>query len=309
MNIYQALQFGVPIIAYSALHQVRKGVPVETYVATMKDFHRLLREQTESIRKSWEAFRTEAATRSVQSARSLLTQFLSTPLKSDADDIQRILRERLEEYESAVSGRLSPGLLATAEGRVIEPAATPAFRKLAVSGRKFLTETGFRTTKTATDIFESVFIIEGSGNLDVLEHMVRDRIGIYTPVHGKHIGEFDAYSYNAHNLVHLRGDLNDPSPYEAALWFSKGGVKYDVFRSTLKEGLESRIAGGEIPHASLWQRKLGLGSGREFIMRLRGNDLGVLCETVAAMQAGEKQKYVRSALQGSHLVCKEMMPV
>lgn len=309
MNLPSALKFDGPRICYSALHQVRKGVPVETYVETMKDFHRLLREHTGEILTAWEAYRTEAQTRAVQSARSLLTQYLSTPLKSDADDIQRILRERLEEYEGAVAGHMRPGLIATAEGRIVDPPSLPAFRKAGASGRKLLAELGFVTTKAGTDIYESMFILEGSGNLDVLEHMVRDRIGIYTPVHGKHIGEFDAYAYNAHNLVTLHGSLDDPSSHEVTVWFSKGGVKYDLFRTTLGESLASIVAGRKTPHASVWQRKLGLGSGREFILRLRGNDLQTLCEAVLEMQAGEKQKFLRSALQGGHLVCKEMIRI
>lgn len=307
MNIYSALRFEVPVIAYSALHQARKGVTAEAYTKTMEDFHRLLREETEAIRKVWEARRTEALSRAVQSARSLLTQYLSTPLKSDVDDIQRILKERLEEYGTAVGVQARPGMLSTAEGRIVE-STDGSFRKLVVTGRTYLSELGFQTAKGRPEIYESMFLVEGAGNLDIIEHMVRDRIGIYTPVHGKHIGEFDSYAYNAHNLVMLLGEMKPSATYEAAVWCSKGGVKYDVFRSALKEELE-RLVGERnvLSHASVWQRKLGLGSGREFVVRLQGNDLSQLYGAVDDLRSGSREKYVRTALAGGHVLCKELI--
>lgn len=307
MNIYSALRFEVPIIAYSALHQVRKGVTAEAYRKTMEDFHRLLREETEAIRKAWDAHRVEASSRAIQSARGLLTQFLSTPLKSDVDDIQRILRERLDEYGAAVSVQARPGMLSTGEGRIVE-STDVSFRKLAITGRAYLSELGFHTGKGRPEIYESVFLVEGAGNLDVIEHMVRDRIGIYTPVHGKHIGEFDSYAYNAHNLVLVLGEMKPGATHEAAAWCSKGGVKYDVFRSALKDELERLMSKQKaLLHASVWQRKLGLGSGREFVIRLQGNDLSDLCRAVDDLRTGSKEKYVRTALAGGHVLCKELI--
>jgi hypothetical protein len=307
MNLYSALRFEIPTIAYSALHQVRKGITTEAYMQTMKDFHRLLKDETENIRRAWEAFRQEASVRTTQSVRSLLTQYLSTPLKSDTDDIERILKEKLKDYTLSVSAQVRAGILFATEGRVIEPPGLPSLKGLGLSGRKYLTELGFDSGKTRRDIFESMFVVEGGENLDVIEHMVRDRIGIYTPVHGKHIGEFDSYAYNAHNVVTLFGDLDGGGRFEAALWFSKGGVKYDLFRSTLSESLEKIQGEGKYSSISVWQRKLGLGSGREFVLRLRGDDLPDLCHSLRRLQTDQPQKFLHSALQGGHVLCKEMV--
>lgn len=307
MSVYSALKFDSPVIAYSALHQIRKGIEPGVYAQTMKDFHRLLREETVKVNAAWEEFRKEAVTRTLQAVRSRLLEYLSTPLKSDSEAIQNILRERIEEYSRTVLSETPLGMIQTTEGRVVDwPAGSG--RGSGLSGRKYLTELGFSMGRPKRDIYESVFLVYGGLNLDIIEHMVRDRIGIYTPVHGKHIGEFDSYSYSAHNLVALAGTL-DPvtSKYEIALFFSKGGVHYDVFRSALKARLTEVAERFKLAHGSLWQRKLGLGSGREFVLRLQGNEPNALLEAISTLHSKEDEAFLKSALKGGHVLCKEFV--
>ncbi|MEX1138892.1 MAG: hypothetical protein WEB33_01030 [Bacteroidota bacterium] len=307
MSAYSALKFEMPVIAYSAMHQVRKGIDPAVYVQTMKDFHRLLRDETGKINVAWDEFRKEAVTRTLQAARGRLLEYLSTPLKSDSEAIQSILRERIEEYSRTVLSEKPLGMIQTSEGKVVD-LPTGIAKRLVLSGRKYLTELGFSMGRPKRDIFESVFLVEGGMNLDIIEHMVRDRIGIYTPVHGKHIGEFDSYAYSAHNLIVLEGELGaNTSKYEMAAFFSKGGVKYDVFRSALKSKLAAVIGLKKITHGSLWQRKLGLGSGREFVLRLQGNEPAVLSEAISSLYSKEDAPFLRNALQGGHVLCKEFI--
>jgi hypothetical protein len=172
MSVYTALKCEMPIIAYSALHQVRKGIDPMVYAQTMKDFHRLLREETEKVNSAWDEFRKDAVTRTLQTARGRLLEYLSIPLKSDSEAIQNILRERIEEYSRTVLSEQSLGMIQTTEGRVVDlPAGTA--RNLVVSGRKYLTELGFNIGRPKRDIFESVFLVQGGMNLDIIEHIVR----------------------------------------------------------------------------------------------------------------------------------------
>jgi len=307
MSVYSALKFDSPIIAYSALHQVRKGIQPGVYIQTMKDFHRLLREETFKVNSAWEEFRKDAVTRTLQAVRSRLLEYLSTPLKSDSEAIQKILRERIEEYSRTVLVDTPLGMIQTTEGKVTDlPAGS--VRSLALSGKKYLTELGFSTGRPERDIYESVFLVHGGLNLDIIEHMVRDRIGIYTPVHGKHIGEFDSYSYSAHNLVGLAGTLDGGTPkHEVAFFFSKGGVHYDVFRSALKSKLADVIDRFELPHASLWQRKLGLGSGREFVLRFQGDEPEALMEAISLLHSKEDGAFLKKAFRAGHVLCKEFI--
>jgi len=308
MSIYSALGFDEPTISYCALHQVRKGIQPEVYRQTMKDFHGLLREETEKVNTAWKAFRDEAVSRSIQSARSHLLQYLSTPLKSDTDEIQRILREKIQDYSNAVLSGNPLGMLLTSEGKIIDVPASATWKSLTASGKRYLTELGFSGGRPRRDVYESVFVVAGGQNLDVIEHIVRDRIGIYTPVHGKHIREFDSYSYGVHNLVLLLGPLEAKDAlFEAGLYFSKGGVKYDVFRATLREMLEPAQQQFSLTHVSLWQRKLGLGVGREFVLRIQGTDMKPLLDAIKDLQSKASKPFMKQPLKGGNVLCKEMI--
>ena len=101
---------------------------------------------------------------------------------------------------------------------------------------------------------------------------MRDRLGIYASAHGKHIGQAAPFVVAAHNLVHSSGtDFWKSLPSargEAVLSFDKPAVPYDEFRASLASLIDRVLAGPGAPAATLWQRKLGLGRGSEFALRI-----------------------------------------
>lgn len=312
MSIYSALSFDPPIISYSALHQMRKTVPKSDYVATMQDLHRLVREESKKVNETWSSQRSSLIAKTIHSLRSHLGPFLATPLRSDDDEIQRHLTDALLQFSDQVAPADQLGAVTTIEGKIIWDDNPPAsLKKLVTAGKKYLSDLKFEVGKNRCDIFESNFIIEGGLNLDVIEHIVRDRIGIYTPVHGKHIKEFDSYAYAAHNLIHAFGGQSiAESILEAALFFSKGETRYAPFRNGAIELLQVIEDQLQLPHISLWQRKLGLGVGSEFILRFRYREKSVLPEVVSLITAFAAKPFVRDAmLESGHLLLKELMPI
>jgi hypothetical protein len=104
---------------------------------------------------------------------------------------------------------------------------------------------------------------------------VRDRLGIYRGSHGAHIENVVRTSFGTYNLIYqlgegLTADLPEDTPrQEATFAFSKGPIHYSDFRrevSALMEQIDEQI---HLIHASFYQRKLGLGTGKEFVLRLR----------------------------------------
>ena len=53
------------------------------------------------------------------------------------------------------------------------------------------------------------------------------------------------------------------------LSFSKGPVHYSDFRRDTSALMEQVAQQVNLLHVSFWQRKLGLGTGKEFVLRLR----------------------------------------
>ena len=105
----------------------------------------------------------------------------------------------------------------------------------------------------------------------MLEHIVRDRLGIYGSPHGEHIKLVQTFAVAAHNLLHNAGTAYERAVHdawgEAVLYFSKPDIRYEDFRSTLVPAVEELARQTSVPSASIWQRKLGLGPGREFLIR------------------------------------------
>ncbi|MGB2869270.1 MAG: hypothetical protein WBD36_12520 [Bacteroidota bacterium] len=311
MSIYSALNTENPVICYSILHQVRPEVSLKDYTKTMEDLHRLILEESEKVDSTWREYVADIRAKAVQASRGNLSQFLTTPLQSDVNEIQRILSEQTLRIIDQVSSNTRHGVIATSEGRVawIAP-GSPAEKKLTASGRKYLQELAFALGKGKPEVFESNFFVEGGLNLDIIEHIVRDRVGIYTPVHGKHIKEFDAYAYAVHNLVIQKGDLGPTSgQFEAAFFFSKGEPKYAPFRNGLVELVEHFTAALAIEHCSVWQRKLGLGPGREFVLRTRYRNPDVLGQFIKSVHEFKTKDFVPKALLNGHLVVKELIPL
>jgi hypothetical protein len=100
-------------------------------------------------------------------------------------------------------------------------------------------------------------------------------MGIYRGSHGAHIENIARTSFGTYNLVYqlgesLTADLSsDAGSQEVTFAFSKGPVHYSDFRQEVSALLEHAGERLHLMHASFWQRKLGLGTGKEFVLRLR----------------------------------------
>ena len=272
-----------PLIAYCALHQSNAQSTRDEYVATMLEFHNrihdesilLVRQQLQSVE--------EAQNRELNRLRNSLAQFLQTPLRADTEEIQKAIRDSFTRIREMSFKRELPGITHSIEGEVVPLAhGQPPVRKLSLNGSRYLADLGFDSAKKDGGVFESAFIVSGGENLDVLEHIVRDILGIYATTHGRHIREFANYSYCLYNIVHndAIGNINaQDHPFEAALFFSKpepDKIKYAPFRSALGSLIESLKKELRLPSVSLWQRKLGLGTGVEFALRVNLSDESIV---------------------------------
>lgn len=56
---------------------------------------------------------------------------------------------------------------------------------------------------------------------------------------------------------------------EVTFAFNKGPIQYNAFRQEVRVLMEQVVEQTYLQHASFWQRKLGLGTGKEFVLRLR----------------------------------------
>ena len=309
MSIYSALSIDVPVISYSILHQVKKGVGEKEYGRTIHEMHGMIRDETAKVQKIWNDHIGEITASSIQTSRGNLSQFLTLPLDTDVKEIQRILADQISHLLELTSPVSKVGVITSTEGRFFwERDQNALIQTLWNRGNEYLRKLKFRTKEASQLIFESDFFVETGLNLDILEHIVRDRAGVYETTHGHHIRQADPFVFAAHNLAYLHGTLETgDSKYEAVVHFSKEKTQYAPFRKGLRELLDSVKTGSDIPHCSMWQRKLGLGSGTEFNIRFRATDRRLVREALLLFVKGaEKNPAYTPLVKKGSLLFKEL---
>lgn len=313
MSLYSLLDTPIPTIAYCALHQMRPGVARDEYLKTMKELHERIAQESREINAAYAKHLADTLSRESQSLQNALSHFLHTPISSDNEEVQRMLVESFERFKTQIHSHVPVGLERSVESRVyLVSSKKPLEKKLLKNGRTYLDGLGFTTTKGHEDIFESTFIVRGGMNLDVLEYIVRDRLGIYSSTHGKHVGELEGYSYAAYNLVFAQGEIPSGDAVgkhtELTFYFSKPDVKYAPFREGLSEALEKLTAGLGLKYVSLWQRKLGLGGGKEFVLRIISDNSDAAGEVIEWLSGYEENKVLsESVIDGGNLLIKELL--
>jgi len=287
MTLYDFLSTPLPTIAYCALHQSLPSIEENEYVATMRELHKRIFDESETLHEGYAQSLSSAVARETQTLQSSLREFLHTPIRSDEEEVRGRIGESLDRFKEQLTGSWRQGLLRSREGKISFPSSKHLrVKQLLHNGKEYLEGLGFSAAGTPGRVFESMFVIEGGQNLDVLEHIVRDKLGIYATTHGKHIKEFGDYAYAAHNQVYEWGTIPSadqiPGRFEAALFFSKPSpdtIKYASFRNKLSTILDRLVNDTKVDHVSVWQRKLGLGAGAEFVIR-------ILCPSTDSIEKG-----------------------
>ncbi len=311
MSTYSILNAPVPTISYSILHQPGSSALVDEYVGTIRELHAVVIRESDALTAAYQKSVRETITRESQALRGALGEFLAMPVRSDTASVQKIFGESFERYQEQVVGTGPLGVIRSYEGRVVEPGFQKAAeRKLVVKGRSYLKGLGFARGKAGADVFESVFLVQGGMNLDLLEHIIRDRVGIYGPTHGRHLEQAGRYLFAAYNLVGSWGARADilAGQFEAALYFSKPAMPYDTFRGGLLGALEVLVKEKPVRQVSLWQRKLGLGRGSEFILRCTAASTGDIGDVLGWLGRCHEPAFLKSALMSrGQLVVKELV--
>ena len=309
MSIYSALSIDVPVIAYSVLHQMKKGVEEKEYVKTVREMHTMVHAETEKVIQAWKNHLGEVTASSIQTTRGTLSQFLTLPLDTDTKAIYEILEDQIGQLLKQTLPVSKIGVLASTEGKTLwEREQNSVLQALQMRGKDYLKKFKFKTAEEDLHVFESDYFAEGGLNLDIMEHIVRDRMGIYATAHGQHTRQTEPFVFAAHNLVYIKGSLETgESKYEAVVFFEKGNTQYAPFRKGLFELIDSIRDDVKLSHCSVWQRKLGLGVGTEFNLRLRAGDRKTLKDFILAVAKGaEKNPVYGRVMKDAHLVVKEL---
>lgn len=274
MDIYRALNADVPQLLFTVMHQSGPTISDEVFTRTVKALHEDIRGQARAVGEELQHWLDSQARREAEESARKLQRLGLLVEPVGQEEVEQALARDYRRFAGRVGSEAELGMQGSGEMVFRENAPEDAdLARRFEDGREYLASLGFRPGQGP--LHEAWLLFRGSIHYDVMEHVVRDRMGIYRGSHGDHIENVGRTSFGTYNLVYqlgesLTADLNDDAgAQEVTFAFSKGPTHYSDFRqevSALMEHVGEQI---HLIHASFWQRKLGLGTGKEFVLRLR----------------------------------------
>ena len=274
MDVYRALNADVPQLLFTVLHQAGPMVSDDDFTRTVTDLHMDMRKQAQAMGEELHRWLEQQYRQQAEETVQKLQRLAMLTENADRGEVQRVLERDYSRLARRVGTESLLGMQGSGEEVFAEEApAEPDLAQHFADGREYLASLGFKPGQGP--LHEAWLLFRGSIHYDVMEHAVRDRIGIYRGSYGAHIENIARASFGTYNLIYQLGEgltadlVNDAGSQEVTFVFSKGSVHYSDFRQEISALMELVGEQTHLIHASFWQRKLGLGTGKEFVLRLR----------------------------------------
>lgn len=276
MDVYRALNADVPQLLFTVTHQGGPSVTGEEYNRTATALQRNISEQAQDIAGELQQWLEQQYREQAEEMARKLQMLGLLPADADLEQVQETLARDYARLGNRLGSASMLGMQGSGEEVFNEELPADAeLAKRVADGREYLASLGFRPGQGI--MHESWLLFRGSIHYDVMEHVVRDRMGIYVGTHGDHIQNVGRTAFGTYNLIYqlgesLTADLpaeGDGATQEATFAFNKGPIHYSPFRQEVSALMEHIAEQIDLRHASFWQRKLGLGTGKEFVLRLR----------------------------------------
>jgi hypothetical protein len=274
MDVYRALNVDVPQLLFTVMHQTSPAISDEEFTRTVTDLQRDIRKQAQEVGEELHRWLVQQYSQQAEETTRKLQRLGFLAENADVGEVQQVLERDYSRLGSRIGSETLLGMQGSAEETFSEETPVDVdLAKRVVDGREYLTSLGFKPGQGP--LHETWLLFRGSIHYDVMEHVVRDRMGIYVGSHGAHIENVARTSFGTYNLIYQLGEAltadlaQDVGTQEVTFAFSKGPIHYSDFRQEVSALMERAGEQVNLVHASFWQRKLGLGTGKEFVLRLR----------------------------------------
>jgi hypothetical protein len=170
MSIYSVSGKEVPILARIEWHTFPASVPARVVSRFLQERKQMLREESRHMQTAWNDYLADITAKSTQRMRGMLSQFLSTPLTSDNQEINRILGEQVQYVTDLLMPNTKAGIAEAVSGKIsFDVGANASLKKLTSSAKRMYGIGGSKPGKNTAEHFEEMLIFKGSSNLDVLQ--------------------------------------------------------------------------------------------------------------------------------------------
>ncbi len=308
MDAYRALNAHVPQILLSIMHQVNSTEADEDYTHTALALHEDIRRQGQEMVGELGKWLQQQYEQQVEETIYKLQRFSLLSQDADSKQVHELLVRDYRRLSSRVGSEAFFGIQGTGEETYTEFANSKALAQ-GLASHDYLTSLGFNLDRGA--IYESWVLFRGSLHLDILEHVIQNRMSTYQGNYGIHSHATQHTIFTLYNLVYQIGEelmvdsVDNNAIQHFTLVFGKGSVQYSPFRQEVAALLEQVAEQTRLLHASFWQRKLGSSIGEEFALRLRlpvGEMQHVIKLITATGQIGGEIVLSGQMLTGRHVL-------
>ncbi len=312
MSIFTDLGIQPRTISYRVLHQI-------TAAADPKEFRKLLEESLQqtradasSIRDALYASLNEARARAAQVAKGGLNQYLSTPIKSDNEDVERIIKDALEKHlerilptakfgiESAwCSSLIEDGSIVTSQTKI-----SGIVRSMLSAGKRALKDIGFVRGKNSPNIYETVYLVESGMNLDALEFLLRKDSFHDTFLQTIQRGWNGIYNV----IVNTTGSEQTKNLWEASMTWDNSGMTGQDFAAGIERIFTQLSKEFNLHQLSLWERKFSFARNNEFTVHIRMiPDQKLFFEVIKFLVSSSNEPAGKSLVENGALIVKEII--
>ncbi len=238
MDVYRALNADVPQLLFTVLHQAGPTIADEDFTRTVTALHRDIRQQAQEVGEELQQWLRQQARQEAEETALKLQRLGLLAETASVEAVQQAIERDLRRFAGRVGSESLLGMQGSGEEVFAEE--TPLEGNLAkrvADGREYMASLGFKSGQGP--LHEAWLLFRGSLHYDVMEHVVRDRMGIYKGSHGDHIEYVGRTSFGTYNLIYelgegLTADLaGDAQAQEVTFAFSKGPSTTAISGATL----------------------------------------------------------------------------
>ncbi len=298
------------MITYSITQQIKQSLVDNEYLNALKESFALLRKASDALTDEAKKSQAEVLFKSSQVARGSLNQFLSTPIKSDDEEIRRIIRDSMERYAELFSDMRNIGILHSWQAQLITGPlllsnSDKNVKRLLNNGKKMLSELSMLSGKLPSTVFESVFVFTSTLGLAHLSGL----IGSLHDGESEYLNSGTTGKASLSEIIHEVGSQSQlPKQWEVTLYPTLKPSTGEEFERACADLFTQIAAELNIQHIALWKRLLGLGNGPLYSIRLTIiPDMQMLAETIRWLVEKTDGELRASTVTNGGLVVKEIL--
>ena len=325
MSIFSELGIPSRTISYCVVHQTGPAAEIAdsqkglggpfgkvSYDEGLKTSLQSTVAESVAIRDAFQAMLLESRNKSAQIAKGSLNQYLSTPIKSDNADVQRIIKEALEKHSELILPTANIGindawlsqLLPDAKIVSAQTKLSAIVRRMLAGGKRRLKHLGFSRGKTPSNIFETVFLLETGINLDILEWILRKS------VLAEDVWQFAENTWTGiYNVLSTVGSTEQRgNSWESVIFPSTTGIKDPELIAEMEKIFDRLSKEFNLNQLSLWQNKFPFRVDNNYSIRVRTiPDQKLLFEIIRWLGLTENESLRKALTTDASLIVKEVI--